>query len=668
MASQKDAAEKRISELRREIEHHNRLYYEEATPEISDQEYDKLYKELERLEGEHPEFASDESPTRRVGGAPLEQFEQVRHLVRMQSLDNTYSEQEIRDFYRRAAKLLETEDMPVLVEPKADGVALALLYENGRFVRAATRGDGATGDDVSQNVLTIASIPERLEGSFPDRIEIRGEVFLPKEQFARINRERDEEGLPAFANPRNAAAGTLKQLDSRIVAKRKLDAIFYGYGALEGGDVDSQEALLEKIEAWGLRTAGKYWLANAPEETIDAIRELDAVRHDFPFETDGAVVKVNRFSQRDQLGSTSKAPRWAMAYKYQPERAETKLREITIQVGRTGVLTPVAELEPVQLSGTKVSRATLHNEEEIARKDIRVGDWVLVEKAGEIIPAVLEVNKSKRNGTETAFEMPKQCPSCDSEVVREEGQVAVRCVNPSCPAQLRRRLQHFASRGAMDIEGMGQAMVEQLIDADLVKTIADVYGLGPEPLKKLERMGEKSAENLVSGINRSKEQPLWRLIFGLGIPHVGSTAARTLDNRFGTLDDLLAASSEDLQAVEDIGEIMASSIRTWFAKPEAKELIEQLRTEGLNFGSKKEQTRQSSELEGTTWVLTGSLSITRDEAAEEIRARGGKVTSSVSKKTDYVLAGEEAGSKLTKAEELGVKVVDEAAWRGMLGL
>jgi len=668
MASQKDAAEKRIGELRREIEHHNRLYYEEAAPEITDQEYDQLYKELERLERDHPEYASDESPTRRVGGATLEQFEQVRHLVPMQSLDNTYSEQEIRDFYRRAAKRLETDDMPVVVEPKADGVALALLYENGRFVRAATRGDGTAGDDVSQNVLTIASIPDKLAAPYPDRIEIRGEVYLPKDQFARINRERDEEGLPAFANPRNAAAGTLKQLDSRIVAKRKLDAIFYGYGALEGGDIDSQETLLERIQDWGLRTAGKFWLANAPEETIDAIRELDQLRHDFPFETDGAVVKVNRFSQRDQLGSTSKAPRWAKAYKYQPERAETRLREISIQVGRTGVLTPVAELEPVQLSGSKVSRATLHNEEEIGRKDIREGDWVLVEKAGEIIPAVLEVNKSKRNGSEKVFRMPERCPSCGSEVVREEGQVAVRCVNPSCPAQLRRRLQHFASRGAMDIEGMGEAVVEQLIDAGMVKTIADVYRLEAEPLINLERMGEKSADNLVKAIARSKQQPLWRLIFGLGIPHVGVTAARTLENRFGTLDAVMQASSEDLQAVEDIGEVMAASIRDWFAKPEAQELIEDLRAQGLEFGSEKPETPGSTELEGTTWVLTGSLSISRDQAADEIRARGGKVTSSVSKKTDYVLAGDEAGSKLTKAQELGVNVLDEKAWRDLLGL
>jgi DNA ligase (NAD+) len=499
-------------------------------------------------------------------------------------------------------------------------------------------------------------------------VEVRGEIYLPKARFAAINAERDDAGLPAFANPRNAAAGSLKQLDSRIVAKRGLGAVFYAVGAWEGvPQPQSQEALMDWITASGFPVSGWSRLVNDPEAAIAAIRELGGVRHDFAFETDGAVLKVNAFAQQRELGSTSKAPRWAIAYKYEPEQAETRLLAITIQVGRTGVLTPVAELEPVFVSGSRVSRATLHNEEEVHRKDIRVGDFVVIEKAGEVIPAVVSVKTEKRTGEEQAFIMPKTCPSCGSEVIREEGQVAVRCVNPLCGAQLRRRLEHFASRGAMDIEGLGEAMVDQLIDAGLVTDLTSIYSLDSDKLLELDRMGEKSAANLLSGINESRSRPLWRLIFGLGILHVGAASARKLATRFGTLDAIAAASVDALKDVEDVGEVVAQSIHDWFRQPAVLELLERLRSAGVNFGDPgAAESFEDQRFAGTTWVLTGALSQPRDDVAERIRQRGGKVSSSVSKKTTYLLAGEDAGSKLAKAQELGVKILTEAEFQSLL--
>jgi DNA ligase (NAD+) len=659
--------EQRIPELRREIGHHNRLYYEQATPEITDQEFDALLRKLRDLEALHPELVTPDSPSQRVGGGPLEAFETVSHLVPMQSLDNTYSEDEVADFVRRMQKLLPGEKIPLTVEPKIDGVAISLLYEDGRLVRAATRGDGSRGDNVTENIKTIQALPTRISGGFAGRMEIRGEVYLPKKRFAEINEERDEAGLPAFANPRNAAAGSLKQLDSRLVAKRGLKALFYGFGAFEGSEVRTQQEFLELLRSFGLPGPDKVWTAETVEQALEAIHDLGRIRHDFPYETDGAVLKADVLAQRDRLGSTSKAPRWAMAYKYEPERAVTRLREITVQVGRTGVLTPVAELEPVLVSGSTVSRATLHNEEEIQRKDIRIGDHVVIEKAGEVIPAVVEVLKDRRDGHEKVFAMPGRCPSCDGPVLREEGQVAVRCPNPSCQAQWRRRLEHFASRGAMDIEGLGESMVGQLVDAGLVSDLATIYSLNKDRLLDLERMGEKSATNLLAGIEASRERPLWRLLFGLGILHVGVTAARKLAERFGTLDALGAASEEDLQATEDVGEVMARSIRLWFENPQVGELLEKLRQAGLNFGERDEHTPSGEgPLQGTIWVLTGSLSVSRDEVAERIRQAGGTVSGSVSKKTSYVLAGEEAGSKLDKARKFGVIIIDEAEFRDLL--
>jgi DNA ligase (NAD+) len=665
------ASQERIAELRRQIAHHDRLYYEQAKPEISDREYDALYRELVDLERAHPELLTPDSPTQKVGGRPQGAFAQVRHLVPMQSLDNTYSAQEIGDFVERLRRLLPGEEIPFTIEPKVDGVAICLLYEKGRLVRAATRGDGTTGDEVTRNIRTIGVIPAKLHGEVPDVLEVRGEVYLPKETFARINAERDDQGLPTFANPRNAAAGTLKQLDPNIVAERKLSAVFYGYGAVEAASAlpERMEEFFGQLREWGLPVNPRHWLARDAAEVMAAITELGAIRRDFPFETDGAVIKADRIAQHARLGSTSKAPRWAIAYKYEPEQARTRLLDITVQVGRSGVLTPVAELEPVFVAGSTVSRATLHNEEEIARKDLRIGDWVLVEKAGDVIPAVVKVLTEERDGSEKEFRMPTLCPVCGSAVSRAEGEVAVRCANPGCAAQARRRIEYFAGRTAMDIEGLGEAMVTQLCDAGLVNDVADLYTLTAEQLLPLERMGEKSVSNLLSAIDASRNQPLWRLLAALGIPHVGVTVARTLAASFGTLDRLAAASEEELVAVEEIGPIMATAIHGWFRDSSVITLVEKLRAAGLNFGERDPKgaaPAAEGPLKGTTWVLTGTLSIPREEAAELIRAKGGKVSGSVSAKTTYLLAGEEAGSKLEKAQKLGVTILDEEAFRKLV--
>ena len=665
------SSRERIADLRRQIGHHDLLYYEQAKPEISDREYDALYRELVDLERAHPEFLTTDSPTQKVGGRPQGAFAQVRHLVPMQSLDNTYSAEEIGDFVERLQRLLPGEEIPFTIEPKVDGVAICLLFEKGRLVRAATRGDGTTGDEVTRNIRTISCIPVILHGKTPDVLEVRGEIYLPKETFARINAERDEQGLPTFANPRNAAAGTLKQLDPNIVAERKLSAVFYGYGAVEPASAlpERMEGFFDQLVAWGLPVNPRHWLARDSGEVMSAITELGTIRRDFPFETDGAVIKADLIAQHGRLGSTSKAPRWAIAYKYEPEQARTRLLDITVQVGRSGVLTPVAELEPVFVAGSTVARATLHNEEEIARKDLRIGDWVLVEKAGDVIPAVVKVLTEERDGSEKEFKMPTQCPVCGSVVSRADGEVAVRCTNQACAAQTRRRIEYFAGRTAMDIEGLGEAMVNQLCDAALVADVADLFTLTAEQLLPLERMGEKSVSNLLAAIDESRNQPLWRLLAALGIPHVGITVSRTLAASFGTLDRLATASEEELVAVEEIGPIMATAIHGWFQDPTVVALIEKLRADGLNFGErdpKGSAPAADGPLKGTTWVLTGTLSMPREEAAELIRAKGGKVSGSVSAKTTYLLAGEEAGSKLEKARKLGVKVLSEEEFRNLL--
>ena len=656
----------RVEQLRSEIAEHDRRYYLEAAPSISDQEYDRLYRELKDLEAEFPELISPESPTQRVGGAPLEGFRQITHRTPMLSLDNTYSEEEVAEFFRRIVRLLPGENIQVLIEPKVDGVAISALYRDGNLEYAATRGNGTVGDDVTQNVRTIRAVPLKLGGVAPGEVEIRGEIFMPKRVFERLNAERAEAGEVIFANPRNTAAGTLKQLDPRLVAERKLSAIFYELAYARGDAVSTHHDALDRLKAWGLPTHARIWTGESVDEVIRAIQELDRLRHDFSFETDGAVVKVDRYDQRERLGFTSKAPRWAMAFKYQAERAETRVLSIEIQVGRSGKLTPVANLEPVFVSGTTVARATLHNGEEIRRKDIRIGDAVLIEKAGEVIPAVVEVVKEKRTGKETLFAMPDRCPSCGQPVSRSAGQVDLRCTNVECPEQVRRRLEHFAHKGALDIEGLGEMMVKQLVEHRLVKRIDHIYDLNAEKLSALARMGAKSVANLLAGIEASKRQPLWRLIFGLGIPHVGATASRELAEHFSKLEKLKTASVEELLRVQNTGEIVATSIRQWFKEPDNVALIDALRRHGLNFGQAELSEPASDKLAGTTWVITGTLTEPREAFAELIRQNGGRLGSSVTRKTDYLLVGEAGGSKLDKARTMGVKAINESEFREMI--
>jgi len=663
--SDPEARTRRIPELRAEIERHSRLYYQDAAPEISDREFDALLRELDDLEKAAPDLFSANSPTAKVGGAPLDTFVSARHLVAMQSLDNTYSAGELSDFLVRVRKLAAGNDVTFSVEPKVDGVAISLVYENASLVRAITRGDGTTGDDVTQNIRTIAAIPHHLSGAAPSTLEVRGEIYLPKEQFARINAARDEDGLPAFANPRNAAAGSLKQLDPALVAARGLAGIFYGFGAWSENPPASGSEMFERFRQWGLPVSEKILMAEDESSVLAAVVSLGEIRHSFAYETDGAVIKVDSIATRAALGSTSKAPRWAIAYKYEPEQAETTVHEITIQVGRTGVLTPVAELEPVFVSGSTVSRATLHNAEEIARKDIRIGDTVIIEKAGEVIPAVVSVRKDLRTGRELVFAMPGQCPACGGAVVQDG--VAWKCQSVTCPAQLRRRIEHFASRGAMDIEGLGEALVAQLVEAGLLDGLPQIYSLRRDDLLALERMGEKSANNLLGAIDGSRTRPLWRLLHGLGIPHVGVSSARDLAARFGTMDTLAQADIPTLLTVHEIGDIMAAAIHAWFRDPAVLAMLEALRSAGLHFGENDEPAAVAGgPLVGTTWVLTGTLSMAREAAAESIRAGGGKVTGSVSKKTTHVLAGTDAGSKLEKARALGIKILSESDFSELL--
>jgi DNA ligase (NAD+) len=657
----------RAAHLRQIIAEHNRRYYEEAAPTITDQEYDALLRELIDLEEQHPELRTPDSPTQQVGGKPLDEFAHVTHRTPMLSLDNTYSEQEVGEWFQRLVKHLPGEEIELVIEPKVDGVAISLLYEHGRLQYAATRGDGRVGDDVTQNVLTIRGIPRELKHG-PSLLEVRGEVYMTRDGFKKMNEERAAAGLPEFANPRNSAAGSLKQLDSALVRKRPLGLILHGMGAFEGSEpLHTYLEGLALLDRLGL-PRGKTQTARTLEEVLAGIRHIDEARHSLPYETDGAVVKVNSLAQRERAGFTSKAPRWAIAYKYRPEQAETRLRGILIQVGRTGVLTPVAELDPVFVSGSTVARATLHNEEEIARKDIRIGDLVIVEKAGEVIPAVIGVKKEARTGEEREFRMPEKCPVCGGDIVRDPEQVAVRCINAACPAQVRRKLQHFASRGAMDIEGLGEAMVEQLVEHNLARDVSDLYKLTAESLAVIPRTGAKSIENLLTGIAESKTRPLWRLIFGLGILHVGATGARNLAQHFHTIEPMMNAGEEELQRVPDVGEIMGRSIFAFFRDEHNRALLDRLKAAGLNMGEldPRHIPAPNSPLAGTTWVITGTLSEEREAIAEIIRKHGGKVSSGISKKTTCLLAGEEAGSKLAKAQSLGVKIVTEAEFRGMI--
>lgn len=655
----------RYAKLIDEVRRHDRLYYVEARPEISDAAYDRLYRELQDFEKAHPDLMDENSPTKKVGGAPLESFRTLRHAVPMQSLNNTYSEEELGEFLERVAKNLHGQSAEFAVEPKVDGVAVSVRYENGRLVQGLTRGDGEKGDDITENLKTIRNLPLSVEG-LPKVIEFRGEVYLPEPAFASLNRAREKAGEPLFANPRNAAAGTLKLLDSREVARRPLAVVFYGLGEVVGAKTESQVELHRQIGKWGLPGHSWFRHVKGAEGVLESVRELDKDRANFPFATDGAVIKVSRFDQQRVLGSTDKAPRWAIAYKYAPEQAETRLHAITFQVGRTGVITPVAELDPVQLSGTTVSRATLHNFEEIARKDIRVGDLVTVEKAGEIIPAVISVNLKKRPKDSKPIHPPKQCPVCGGPLRKEE--VFLRCTSRDCVGQLKRRLQHFAHRGAMDIEGMGEAMVSQLIDAGLIQHLEQIYDLTAGPLADLERMGEKSAANLIEGIEASKQRPLWRLIFGLGIPQVGAVLAEALARHFQSLEKLEKAEVEDLVQVKDVGQKVAEEIVSFFREASTRRLIHGLKKAGCNFHALPEElTVRGGVFSGKKFVITGTLSAPREDFTRRIQSLGGSVSGSVSAKTDYLLAGEEAGSKLDKAKALGVRILTEKEFEKLAG-
>jgi len=711
-------AERKIRQLREEIRKHDRLYYEEAAPIISDHKYDRLYKELADLETQFPDLLTPDSPTQRVGGRPLQAFEQVSHLIPMLSLDNTYSEAEVKNFYARMQRLLPDEKIPVVIEPKVDGVAVSLIYENGKLRQAATRGDGNVGDNITQNIRTIRSVPERLRDNAPKLLEVRGEVYMDRKGFEKLNDEREKEGLALFANPRNAAAGSLKQLDPSIVAKRPLGIVLYGTGATEGLDIEVHSEVFPLLKKLGLPTTEWWRVAESVEEILDAIHELDAIRHKFAYQTDGAVIKVDSFSQRDRLGFTAKSPRWAIAYKYAAERVQTRLNDIVIQVGRTGILTPVAMLEPVFVSGSTVGRATLHNEDEIKRKDIRIGDTVVIEKAGEVIPAVVEVVKSKRTRDSKPFDFSKhihgKCPVCGGPIRRDPEFVAWRCENLRCPAQTTRRVEFFAARGALDIESVGGIVADKLVERSLVKEPLDLFELKIEPVAKLNLgteeaprvFGEKNATKAINAIERARALPLSRWLYALAIPDVGKTTAMQLARFHDTIEDVADSqllrdvleyhqrrehkeSAKEIAErliksgfgkpskskagkdgiVTEVGPAVAQSVLDFFASATGKKILRRMKELGIEPKSEKVSAKKTAALSlaGKTFVLTGTLpSMTREEATEKIEALGGHVTGSVSKKTDYVLTGAEPGSKFDKAKELGVKIIDEAELRKIL--
>ena len=657
-AGARDAAQE-IQKLRETIRYHDRKYYVEDAPEISDHEYDLLIKELEDLEKKHPDLVTPDSPTQRVGGGPLKAFAQVRHEIPMTSISNTYSHKELEEFDARVRRLLPGEEIEYVAELKIDGLAVALMYEGGRFVQGATRGDGTVGEDVTANLRTLRSIPSRLDALDPPaRLEVRGEVYMSFESFRRCNEEREEAGEPQFANPRNAAAGSLKLLDPRITATRGLRFFGYAVGVHEGIEFQTQFELLESLARLGFPVNPHRKLCKSIGEIIALTKEWAGLMHKMKYQLDGMVIKVNSLDRQRRLGATSKAPRGMVAFKFQPEEAVTKLLRIDLQVGKTGVLTPVARLAPVKLAGTTVQNATLHNFDEIARKGICVGDEVVIEKAGEIIPQVVSVKKHSPSGKPP--QPPKKCPVCGGPVEKDAGGVYYRCQYPLCPAQVKQRIRYFATRAAMDIEGLGPALVEQLVDAGLVKDIADLYALKPQRLAELERMGVKSAENICREIEKSKERDLNRLITALGIRQVGTHAAGVLARRFGTMEKLAASGVEELTLIPEVGEITAKNIADFFARAETKKVLKRLADAGVNMKSLAEPPRGVGTLAGKTLVVTGTLkNYSRPEIEEKIASLGGRAASSVSRKTDYLLAGESPGSKLDKARKLGVKVISE---------
>lgn len=668
-----EKAKKRIAELREEICQHDYKYYVLAEPVIDDREYDRLLEELQNLEKQFPHLITPDSPTQRVGGQPLEGFEQVRHAVPMLSIDNTYNEAELREFDARVARALGGDDYEYVIDPKIDGVAVSLRYEDGRLVLAATRGDGTTGDNITQNVRTIRNVPLKLRGKGAAQkvLEVRGEIYWPTKDFQRFNKLREERGEPTFANPRNGAAGTLKQLDPRLVRERDLSFCAHGIGEVRPLPADRQSELFELLKEWGIPISPNFKVVKCIDEAIAWIREWETKRAKLDFATDGMVLKVDQFYQRDVLGRTSRFPRWAIAFKFESERARTRLHSVRFQVGKLGTITPVANLDPVLLGGTTVKSASLHNFDQVERLGVRIGDYVYIEKAGEIIPQVVEVDKEARPEGTQSIRPPACCPCCGSETVRDEGGVFLRCTNPSCPAQFKERLRFFCGRDQMDIEGVGPALVEQLADKGLVKTFADLYRLKnrPDQLLGLERMGEKSVDNLLGAIESSKDRPLSRVLAALNIPHVGVSTALLLAEHFGTMEALQAATTEQLMETPGVGPELAGSIHQFLTSEQGRKVIDDLRAVGVNLVQPKKKVDGPQPFAGMSIVVTGTLeTFSRKEIQDLIATLGGKAVGSVSKNTAFVVAGADPGSKLEKAKSLGVEVIDETEFRRRAGL
>ncbi|MGX1266243.1 DNA ligase (NAD+) [Rossellomorea marisflavi] len=658
---ERQSAEKRVQELHETLNQYNYEYHVLDKPSVPDSEYDQRLRELIELEDHFPDLKSPDSPTQRVGGAILDFFEKVEHRTPMLSLGNAFNEQDLRDFDRRVRQAVG-DDFSYVCELKIDGLAVSLRYEDGRFVQGATRGDGSIGEDITSNLKTIRSIPLKVKETAA--FEVRGEAFMPKRSFEALNAAKDERGEEPFANPRNAAAGSLRQLDPKIAASRNLDIFLYALAEIGDMGIESHSGGLDRLDELGFKTNPERKRCATIEEVLEYVEKWTQGRPDLSYDIDGIVIKVDALDQQSELGTTAKSPRWAIAFKFPAEEVVTILKDIELSVGRTGVVTPTAILDPVRVAGTTVQRASLHNEDLIREKDIKIGDHVVIKKAGDIIPEVVNVLEEKRTGEEQEFSMPTHCPECESELVRLEGEVALRCINPKCPAQIREGLIHFVSRNAMNIDGLGEKVISQLFREQLIEDVADLYRLEREQLLALERMGEKSVDNLLAAIEASKKNSLEKLLFGLGIRHVGAKAAKTLSQEFGTMDKLSSASAEELTAVNEIGGKMAEAIVAYFENEEVQELLRELKDAGVNMDYKGPKPVAASNVDsyfaGKTIVLTGKIEqLSRNEAKERIEALGGKVTGSVSKKTDLVIAGEEAGSKLTKANELEIEVWDE---------
>jgi DNA ligase (NAD+) len=663
-------AKKRIAKLREEINYHNYRYYVLDDPVISDYEYDQLLRELENLETQFPHLKTPTSPTQRVGAPPLEKFQEVRHTFPMLSLANAFEEDEVKEFDARVKRFLETpKDIEYCVELKTDGVAVELIYEGGHFITGSTRGDGFVGEDVTQNLKTVKSIPLSLipwkEKPLPSRLEVRGEVYLPIKAFQELNQQRERSGESPFANPRNAAAGSLRQLDSSITAKRPLDIFCYGVGQVSGQSFETHWELLESLHHWGLKVNRNRKRCQKIEEVLEFHRELDDLREKLPYEIDGVVIKVNSLRLQETLGTIARSPRWALAFKFKPKEVTTVIRDIVVNVGRTGALTPTAVMDPVGVGGVVVSRATLHNQDEVEKKDVRIGDTVVIQRAGDVIPEVVRVLPEKRTGKEKKFHMPEKCPVCGSEVFRPEGEAVARCTGIACPAQLKETIIHFASRGAMNIDGLGEKIIEQLVDRGLTKDYADLYSLTLKDLLTLERMGEKLGGNILAAIERSQKTTLDRLIYALGIRHVGEHTAKLLSREFSDLEELSKAPVERLMTIHEIGPQVALSIFKFFQQKGNQRVLQKLKERGVEYPSRPQA--RSRKYEGQTFVFTGTLkTMSREEAASKVESMGGRASSSVSKKTHFVVVGEDPGSKYEKAQALGLKVITEDEFLKML--